>query len=143
MVGVVHLLGTAARPPETPIERQLVSTLTARGPLSRSALVSAVALALYRDELARGGWLTGIALLGEGAFVGEVRRALDAGCGVLWDVEPAAVELDTRARWRVGLRRLALLAVVLILGAALARPPSAAAAGLTVLDVSHGPTREL
>jgi hypothetical protein len=140
---MVHLRDTATRSAETPIERQLVDTLTARGPLSRSALVSAVALALYRDELARGGWLTGLALLGEGAFVGEVSRALDAGCGVLWDVEPAAVELHTRARWRVDLRRFALLAVVLILGAALARPGSAVAADLTSLNVACDPTREL
>jgi hypothetical protein len=87
-VSAVRLLDPASRPPATPIEWRLVHTLTARGPLSRSVLVSAVARGLYRDELAESGWLTALGFFGVSAFVREVARTLDAGCGVLWELEP-------------------------------------------------------
>jgi sulfate/thiosulfate-binding protein len=142
VTSVVHLLDPPARPARTPIERRLVSTLAARGPLSRPALVSAVAAALYPEELVES-WLTEVGFLGTGAFVGEVEHALDAGCGVLWVLEAAAGDSDRRAARRLGWRRLARRAATLILGVALVLPGAAFAADLTLLNVSYDPTREL
>jgi hypothetical protein len=138
-VSVVRLRDAPARPARTPIERRLVSTLAARGPLPRRALVSTVAAALYPEELVET-WLTEVGFLGTGAFVGEVERALEAGCGVLWELEAGAGE--GRAGGRFGWRRLARRAAALILGAVLALPAAAVAADLTLLDVSYDPTRE-
>jgi hypothetical protein len=86
----VRLLASPTRAPGTPLERLLVDTVAAQGPLARRVLVSRAALALYREELADGGWLADLGLLGERAFVPEVVRALEAGRGVLWEVENAA-----------------------------------------------------
>jgi hypothetical protein len=87
----VRLLAEPARPPATPIERLLVDTLVAKGPLSGSALVSAVARALYRDELAQSGWLAALGFFNETVFVADVTRALESARGVLWEFEPAVV----------------------------------------------------
>ena len=88
--GCVRLLAAPTRAPETPIERVLVDMLAAKGPLSRRGLVSHAALALYRDELAGGGWAADLGILGERPFVPEVIRALQAGRGVLWEIETPA-----------------------------------------------------
>jgi hypothetical protein len=87
----VRLLAEPARPPATPIERLLVDTLVAKGPLSRSALVSVVARAVYRDELAQSGWLAALGFFSEDLFIAEVTRALEGARGVLWEFEPAVV----------------------------------------------------
>ena len=83
----VRLFATPARAPGTPIERLLVDTLLARGPLARHALVSHVATALYREELAHGGWLADLGILGARPFVPDVARALETARGVLWEIE--------------------------------------------------------
>ena len=87
----VRLLTAPARPPATPVERLLIETLAARGPLERAALVSAVARTLYRDELARSGWLAALGFFSEGVYIAAVARALDDARDVLWEFEPAAV----------------------------------------------------
>ena len=87
----VRLLVEPARPPMTPVERLVVDTLATRGPLSRSALVSAVARALYRDELARSGWLAALGFFSETVFTADVARALDGARGVLWEVDHPVV----------------------------------------------------
>jgi hypothetical protein len=87
----VRLITDPARPPATPVERLLVDTLAARGRLARAALVSAVAHRLYRDELARSGWLAALGFFSESVFVAEVGRALDGARDVLWAFEPTAV----------------------------------------------------
>jgi hypothetical protein len=84
----VRLLPAPTRAPVTPVEHLLVDTLAA-GPLARRVLVSQAARALYREELAGGGWLADLGLLGERAFVPEVVHALEAGRGALWEVEAA------------------------------------------------------
>jgi hypothetical protein len=86
----VRLLAAPARTPVTPVEHLLVDMLAAAGPLAPGVLVSRAARALYREELASGGWLADLGLLGERAFVPEVVHALDAGRGTLWEVEAAA-----------------------------------------------------
>ena len=83
----VRLLAEPARAPETPIEHVLVNTLAVTGPLAPAALVSLAARALYRQELAQGGGLVDLGLLGEGLFVPDVTRALEAAHGVLWQIE--------------------------------------------------------
>jgi hypothetical protein len=92
--GCVRLLAAPTRPPETPIERLLVDTLAAKGPLSRRGLVSQAALALYREELAQGGWVADLGILGERPFVPDVARALEAARGVLWEIETPAGRRD-------------------------------------------------
>ena len=87
----VRLLPVPVRSPSTPIERLLVDTLAARGPLSRSALVSSVARARYRDELARSGWLAALGFFSESVFTAEVTRALDGARDVLWEFESTVV----------------------------------------------------
>lgn len=82
----VRLLVPPARGPETALERAIVETLTARGPQGVRPLVSLVARTIYRNELADGGWLVDLGMLGEGVFVTDVVRTLAAGHGVLWDV---------------------------------------------------------
>ena len=89
--GGVRLLTDPTRPPATPVERLLVDTLAARGTLARAALVSAVARTLYRDELARSGWLAALGFFSEGVFIAEVTRALDGARDVLWQFEPTTV----------------------------------------------------
>jgi hypothetical protein len=97
----VRLLTAPARHPQTQIERLLVDTLAVKGPMSRSALVSLAALALYREELANGGSLADLGFFGERLFVGDVTRALEAGRGVLWAVEPGvALRPNPEARDR-------------------------------------------
>jgi hypothetical protein len=86
----VRLLAAPTRAPATPVEHVLVNALAAAGPLARRVLVSQAARTLYRDELAGGGWLADLGLLGERAFVPEVVHALEAGRGALWEVEAAA-----------------------------------------------------
>ena len=90
----VRLLVAPAREPATPIERLLVDTLAARGPLSRSALVSLAARVLYRQELARGGWLGDLGIFGEGLFIHDVTCVLDGARDVLWDIETSACRRD-------------------------------------------------
>jgi hypothetical protein len=83
----VRLLVRPTRPPETSIERRLVDVLTARGSLSALALVTHVAVDLYHDELAHGGWLADLGILGERPFMPDVARTLEAGAGTLWTIE--------------------------------------------------------
>jgi hypothetical protein len=83
----IRLLAAPVRAPETLVERLLVETLAAKGPLSRPALVSLAALALYQQELAHGGWVADLGFFGEGLFVREVTRALEGARGVLWEIE--------------------------------------------------------
>jgi hypothetical protein len=87
----VRLLGQPARPPATPVERLLVDTLNAQGPLSWPALVATLSRSLYRDELARAGWLAALGFFNENLFAAEVTRALDATRGVLWEFDPATI----------------------------------------------------
>ena len=87
----VRLLTAPARPPATPVERLLVDTLSARGPLARTALVAAVARTLYRDELAQSGWLAALGFFNESVFTAEVTRALDSARDVLWEFESSVV----------------------------------------------------
>ena len=83
----VRLLPAPARAPETEAERALTDTLAAWGPLSRGALVSHAASALYRHELTHGGGLADLGLFGESLFASEVRHALETAQGVLWEIE--------------------------------------------------------
>jgi len=84
---MVRPLLSPARPPETAVERAILDTLATQGPLSPRALVSHVACALYRLEVAHGGALADIGLFGENLFAPEVARALESGRGTLWDIE--------------------------------------------------------
>lgn len=83
----VRLLAAPVCAPETPIERFLVETLTANGPLPRPARVSLAAIALHREELSHSGWLADLGILDERLFVSGVSRAPEAGYGVLWEIE--------------------------------------------------------
>jgi hypothetical protein len=83
----VRLIVPPPRAPETPIERRLVEALASHGPLSSRALVTHVAVDLYHDELAHGGWLADLGILGERPFIPDVARALAAGAGALWRIE--------------------------------------------------------
>jgi hypothetical protein len=87
----VRLLTAPARSPATPVERLLVDTLSARGPLARTALVSTVARTLYRNELAQSGWLAALGFFNERVFTAEVTRALDGARDVLWEFESPVV----------------------------------------------------
>jgi hypothetical protein len=87
----VRLLAAPGRPPATPIERLLVDILAARGPLTHAALVSELAQARYRDELAQSGWLAALAFFNESVFVAEVTRVLEGTRDVLWEFDPATV----------------------------------------------------
>ena len=84
----VRLRSRPMRAPETDGERALVDALTAQGSRSSRALVSFAACVLYRQELDRGGALADIGLFGENLFRPDVGRALEAGRGILWDIEP-------------------------------------------------------
>jgi len=85
--GHVRIFAAPGRAPDTPIERSIAETLAATGPLPRQTLVGRVPLVLYRDELARGGWLGDVGILGEAVFAPDVTRALEAARGVLWEIE--------------------------------------------------------
>jgi len=72
--------------PVTPEECLIVDVLATRGRLAVDALVSAVAAALYREELAEGAGAVDVGFLSAQAFVPDVKRTLEHGEGRLWTI---------------------------------------------------------
>ena len=90
----VRLLGDQGRSPGTPFEQLVVAALQRHGAMPFRALAVEVARDLYLDELRQGAWATDIGLLGDGLFVPEVAREVEAGNGRLWWIEGPAWAVD-------------------------------------------------
>ncbi len=85
----VRLAEPASRPPLTPVERLVVATLKRKGAISLDRLVEQVAFDLYREELRAGGWILDLGVFGSAPFVSDAARELEAGHGILWEIEAA------------------------------------------------------
>ena len=84
---IVRLSDSPPRPPETPIEERLVSTLKAAGAISVVSLVERVAAELYADELRKGAGVLDIGLIGDRLFHRDIIRELNAANGILWEMK--------------------------------------------------------
>lgn len=83
----VRLIDRPARPPSTPAERLLVRALSAGRRMPYGALLDRAAEDAYRAELGSGACAADIGVFGPALFVSEVARAIEAGAGVLWQIE--------------------------------------------------------
>jgi hypothetical protein len=84
--GTVRFLQSPGRSPQTHIEAELIAVLKDEGTISLNELVQRVADRLYHEELQRGAGALDIGLFGSGLFDREAFAALEAGAGVLWEV---------------------------------------------------------
>jgi hypothetical protein len=89
---LVRPLERPAREAETPAERFVVSLLAKEGPLPFTGVTERLARWLYAEALRRSGWVTDIGIFGSTLFHAEAARALEAGAGSLWLVEPGEGE---------------------------------------------------
>lgn len=83
----VRLAERATRPPATPVERLAVATLRREGALPIDRLVQQVASELYCEAVRNGAWIVDLGLFGSVLFVPDVARELEAGHGILWEIE--------------------------------------------------------
>jgi hypothetical protein len=67
----------------------VVATLKRKGAISLDRLVEQVAFDLYREELRAGGWILDLGVFGSAPFVSDAARELEAGHGILWEIEAA------------------------------------------------------
>ncbi len=84
---IVRLIEPLPRPIITPIERLAVSSLKQEGAIPFQLLVEHVAFDLYREELRNGAWVLDIGLFGSRLFAPDVVREIEAGNGILWEIE--------------------------------------------------------
>lgn len=84
---VVRLIEPLPRPTVTPIERLAVSSLKQEGAIPFRLLVERVASAVYFEELRNGAWILDLGLFGPRLFVRDVVREIEAGNGILWEIE--------------------------------------------------------
>lgn len=84
---IVRLIEPLARPTVTPIERLAVSSLKQEGAIPFRLLVERVASAVYFEELRKGAWVLDIGMFGARLFVRDVVREIEAGNGILWEIE--------------------------------------------------------
>lgn len=83
----VRLIEAPVRPPVTPVERLTVAALKQDGVMPFNRLLEQVALDLYREVLRQSAWVLDLGLFGSDLFVSDVARGLEAGHGILWEIE--------------------------------------------------------
>lgn len=84
---IVRLIDSPQRPPATPLEHRVASTLKRAGAVSFGDLVKTVADELYAEELHKGCGVLDIGLFGSRLFNSDVVRELNTGNGILWEIE--------------------------------------------------------
>src|SRR5262245_2244207 len=83
---IVRLIDSPHRPPATPLEHRVISTLKRADAVSFGDLVKAVADELYAEELHKGSGVLDIGLFGSSLFNSDVVRELQAADGILWEI---------------------------------------------------------
>src|SRR5262245_28069672 len=84
---IVRLIDSPQRPPVTPLEHRVASTLKRAGAVSFGDLVETVADELYAEELHKGSGVLDIGLFGSSLFNSDVVRELRAANGILWKID--------------------------------------------------------
>jgi hypothetical protein len=73
--------------PDTAVERLAVAMLRRENAIPFRSLVNRIAGELYQNEIAHGGWVVDLGVIGGTLFVPEVSQKIHAGNGKFWQIE--------------------------------------------------------